>query len=457
MSSSKKSPENQRSTPSYHYHVEQPLPVGNRVEKFLTAFAAILRHSNYRFLLDLYAHASTECASCAVSCHVYQASGDLCDIPCYHTNLLLDVFRRYFTTSGWLRSKFLASAPLTEEKIDEMAELFYRCNVCQRCKLECPSGIDHGLITRLGRYILSEIGITPQGLAAPVREQLAGRTGNTLAVPWPTLLDNIESLEKELEDKKGVPVPFPVDQEEMEYIFFAPVSDYLMETATLMGNAAVLHAIGVNWTIGSGCIDGANYGLFYNDWVLEQLIKKMIAEAQRLKAKKILIGEYGHAVRAVKHFVPTFAQNESPPPVTSSLELTWQAIKKGEIELDPNAVTERVTYHDPCHVARPGWLVKQPRQILRSFVKDFVEMKPGGANNYCCGGGGGLVLLDETHDFRMQVGGKTKAEQIRATGAEIVVTSCANCKKQLWEIAGYYKLPVEIMGLHDLLLRAIKL
>jgi Fe-S oxidoreductase len=446
----------QRSTPAYHYHVEPKLPEGDRVENFLTAFAAILRHSNYRFLLDMYAHTSTKCARCAVTCQVYQASGEPRDVPCYRSNLLLDVYRRHFTTSGWLSSRLGGNGSLTDEKIDEMAELFYRCTACRRCKLECPLGIDHGLLARLGRYILSEIGIAPKGLVVSVREQLEGKTGNTSAIPLPALLDNLEFLEEELEDNKGVPVRFPVDQEGAEYIFFPAVSDYLMEADTLMGNAAVLQAAGISWTIGSGYFDGINYGLFYNDWVLQRILNKIIEEKKRLNAQKILIGECGHAARSAKQFIPTFFPDESLP-VYSILEITWQAIEDGKLTFDPTAVTERVTYHDPCNIARSGWLVKQPRQILRSFVKDFVEMHPGGVNNYCCGGGGGLVSLDETHDFRMQVVGKIKAEQIKATGADIVATPCANCKKQLREIVDYYKLPVEIVGVHDLVLRAIKM
>ena len=447
---------NERSAPSYHYHVEQKAAQGDRVENFLIAFAAILRHSNYRFLLDMYAHTSTKCARCAVTCQVYQASGEPRDVPCYRSNLLLDVYRRHFTPSGWLARPFLGNGALTGEKIDEMAELFYRCTACQRCKLECPLGIDHGLLARLGRYILSEIGIAPKGLVVSVREQLEGKTSNTSAIPLPALLDNLEFLEEELEDNKGVPVRFPVDQAGAEYIFFPAVSDYLMEADTLMGNAAVLQAAGISWTIGSGYFDGINYGLFYSDWVLERILHKLVDEKKRLNAQKILIGECGHASRTVKQFIPTFFPDESVP-VYSILEITWQAIKDGKIQLDPNVVTERVTYHDPCNIARSGWLVKQPRQILQSFVKDFVEMRPGGVNNYCCGGGGGLVSLDETHDFRMQVVGKTKAEQIKATGADIVATPCANCKKQLREIVDYYKLPVEIVGVHDLVLRAIKM
>jgi Fe-S oxidoreductase len=441
---------------AYHYHIEPPPAAVDRVERFLTALAAILRHSNYRFLLDIYANSSSKCGRCAVTCQVYQATDDPRDVPCYRTNLLLDVYRRYYTTSGWLRSRFGENGLLTEEKIDEMAELFYRCTACRRCKIECPMGIDHGLVAHLGRYVLSESGIAPKGLVVSVREQLEGKTGNTSAIPLPALLDNIEFLEEELEEMKGAAVSFPVDQEGAEYIFFPAVSDYLMEADTLMGNAAVLHAAGLSWTIGTRYFDGINYGLFYSDWILERIIKKLVAEARRLKARQILIGECGHAARSAKQFVPTYAQNGSLP-VVSFLELTQQLIKEDRLELDPNEITERVTYHDPCNITRSGWIVDQPRYILRSFVKDFVEMQPHGIQNYCCGGGGGLVSLDETHDFRMEIVGRTKAEQIRATGADIVATPCANCKKQLRELVSYYDLPVQVVGVHDLILRAIKL
>jgi [DsrC]-trisulfide reductase subunit K len=370
--------------------------------------------------------------------------------------LLLDVYKQYFSGNGHWFSRLAPENALSNEKIDEMAELFYRCTACRRCTLECPMGIDHGLIAHLGRYVLSEAGIAPKGLVVSVREQLEGSTGNTSAIPLPALLDNIEFLQEELQDMTGKSVEFPVDQEGSDYIFFPAVSDYLMEADTLMGNAAALQAAGISWTVGSHYFDGINYGLFYNDWVLERIIQKLVDEAHRLKAKKILVGECGHAARSARQFVPAFANGRSLP-VVSILELTWQAIQEGKLRLKKDVVTERVTYHDPCNIARSGWIVNQPRQLLRSFVGDFVEMQPQGRENYCCGGGGGLVSLDETHEFRMQVSGKLKAEQIAASGAQIVATPCANCKKQLRELVDYYKLPVQIVGVHDLVLRAIEL
>jgi len=231
-----------------------------------------------------------------------------------------------------------------------------------------------------------------------------------------------------------------------------------MEPDTLMGNAAVLYAAGDwdKWTIGLCNYDGINYGLFYSDWHLENIIKQLVSEVERLKGQNILIGECGHASRAAHDFIPTF-MGKNARPVYNFMEYTLDCLRRGKITLDPTIVTEKVTYHDPCNIARSGWIVDQPREILRSFVPNFVDMAPKGEDNYCCGGGGGLVSIDELHGYRMDIAGKVKAEQIERTGAELLIAPCANCKKQLKEIVDHYKLPCTVMGLHDLILRAIEI
>jgi Fe-S oxidoreductase len=437
------------------YHIEDP-PADNKAERFLRAFAAILHYTDYKALLDSYCHSSAKCGRCVVSCQIYQVSQDPRDIPCYRSNLLLDVYKRHFTVGGWLQAHLGGGASLTDEMVDEMADVFYRCTACRRCTLECPLGIDHGLITRLGRYILSMAGIASKALQVSVREQLEGETKNTSKLPSPALVDTLEFLAEEMADNLGVKLEFPLDQPDREYGFFCAVSDYLMEPDTLMGNAAVLYAAGDwdRWTIGTRNFDAINYGLFYSDWHLERIIKRLVAEAKRLRAKTLLIGECGHASRSACQFVPVFAGQDEMP-VKSFIEYTLECLQQGKIRLDPDVVTEKVTYHDPCNIARSGWIVEQPREILRSFVKDFVEMTPNRRANYCCGGGGGLVSMDETYEWRMKVAGKVKADQIRATGAEILVAPCANCKKQLKELVEFHQIPCQVMGLHDLVLRAI--
>ena len=438
----------------YSFFMEdKAFEVTDRPRKFLEAFAAVLEHSNYALALDAYTRMSAKCGRCGAACQLYQVTGDDRDLPCHRSELLLRVYRRYFTHSGLFKARLFGSFTLTEEYVDEMAEAFYRCTACRRCKSACPLGIDHGLITHLARWLLAEVGVIPKALVVSVRQQLEG-VGNTSGIPVPAVKDTCEFLEEEFEEEFGGHIKFPFDVEGAEYVFFPAVSDYLLEPDTLMGNAAVMQVTGASWTIGSKNFDGINYGLFYSDRMMEKIVKNVVEEVHRLKGQKILVGECGHATRSA-WFVPAFARSDAPP-VVNFLQFTHQALMAGKIPLKGKVIEERVTYHDPCNIARAGKITEEPREILKAICKNYVEMTPNRTENYCCGGGGGMVSIDEIREFRTKLMGRRKADQIRETGAEIVVAPCANCKKQLSEVIEDNGLEgVEVKGLHDLLLKAI--
>jgi len=437
------------------YYLE-PVDTGELPRRFLDAFAAILDHSNYAMVLDAACRVTSRCGRCTSTCPVYQASVESRDIPCHRSELLLRIYRRYFTPRGALAARLGKGFEITEEAINELAEDVYRCTACRRCKLECPMGIDHGLITHLARWVLAEVGITPKALVVATREQLEGKTRNTSAIPKAALVDTCEFLEEDCADEFGLKISFPLDVQGCEYVFFPAVSDYLLEPETLMGNAAVMSASGGSWTIGTRFYDGINYGLFYSDRMLDRIVSMEADEIQRLGASKILIGECGHASRSAKAFVRTFCGADDAPEVVNFMEYTLEAWKSGRLQLRADAIEQRTTYHDPCNIARSGWIIEQPREILRHICADFVDMTPNGRHNYCCGGGGGTVSIDEIRAFRTKVGGATKAEQIRRTGAELLVAPCANCKKQLAEVCEDHGLDhVKVVGLHDLVLRAL--
>ena len=437
------------------YYLE-PVDTDNLAKRFLEAFAAILGHSNYAMVLDAACRVSSRCGRCTSTCPVYQVSEEQRDIPCERSELLLKIYRRYFTPGGALGARFGFGFELDEAYINRLAEDVYRCTACRRCKLECPMGIDHGMITHLARWVLAEVGIVPKALVVATREQLEGDTRNTSAIPKAALIDTCEFLEEDCEDELGLKISFPIDKEKTEYVFFPAVSDYLLEPDTLMGNAAVMSASGGSWTIGTSNYDGINYGLFYSDRMLDRIVSAEAEEVRRLGAEKILIGECGHASRSAKAFVRTFCGADDAPEVVNFMEYTFDAWKSGKLQLRKGAIKERVTYHDPCNIARSGWIIEQPRELLRHICEDFVEMTPNGKYNYCCGGGGGTVSIDEIRQFRTKVGGATKAEQIRRTGAELLVAPCANCKKQLAEVCEDHGLDhVKVVGLHDLLLEAL--
>jgi [DsrC]-trisulfide reductase subunit K len=438
----------------YSYQVEpKALEVTDRPRKFLEAFAAVLKHGNYHLALDTYARLSAKCGRCVSSCQLYETTREPRDIPCLRSELLLRIYRRYFTAAGVMKARLFGGFTLTGEYLDEMAEAYYRCTACRRCKAACPLGIDHGLITHLARWLLAEIDVIPKALLVAVREQLEG-VGNTSAIPVPGLKDTCEFLEEELQEMFGVEIKFPFDVEGAEYVFFPAVSDYLLEADTLMGNALVMHVTGGSWTIGTGNYDGINYGLFYSDRMMERIVHKVVSEVRRLKAKKVLVGECGHATRAA-WYIPTFGGPDAPP-VVNCIQYAHRMLEAGKLRLKAQRIEGRVTYHDPCNIARNGRITEEPREILKAICRDFVEMTPNRTENLCCGGGGGTVSIDEIRAFRTGLLGKRKAEQIRATGAKYLVAPCANCKKQLRELCEDNGLDdVEVVGLHDLLLKVI--
>lgn len=101
----------------------------------------------------------------------------------------------------------------------------------------------------------------------------------------------------------------------------------------------------------------------------------------------------------------------------------------------------RVTYHDPCHLARYQSITEEPRKVLRQvFGNRFVEMD----NNGCCGFGGSFNLKD--YDLSRKIG-KEKIESIRRTGADVVITTCPGCMIQLVDGIERNRMPQRVIHL----------
>jgi Fe-S oxidoreductase len=140
--------------------------------------------------------------------------------------------------------------------------------------------------------------------------------------------------------------------------------------------------------------------------------------------------------------------------VRGFVEPMAEYICDGRIKLDPTRNHAPVTYHDPCNQGRNGGLLEEPRYILSKSVMDFREMTPNRENNYCCGGGGGMLSMTEFAARRMAAA-KVKADQIQATEAKIISTSCHNCLDQLAEVSRKYKLGAPVKNLCELVADAI--
>lgn len=82
----------------------------------------------------------------------------------------------------------------------------------------------------------------------------------------------------------------------------------------------------------------------------------------------------------------------------------------------------KVTYHDPCHLAKGQKVVAQPRNLLKSIPGvEFVEMT--GAID-CCGGGGSFQIDYPEISAKIT---KRKTDNIEATKAQFCATGCPGC------------------------------
>ncbi|GEM_PF-7022803 len=50
-------------------------------------------------------------------------------------------------------------------------------------------------------------------------------------------------------------------------------------------------------------------------------------------------------------------------------------------EISPSPIPKRVTYHDPCRIARNSGIIEESRYVLKRTVKDFVKMNPSKNRN----------------------------------------------------------------------------
>lgn len=395
------------------------------------------------------------CGLCAESCHYYVANPKPEFVPAYRAEQLRKIYRQLFDPMGKVAPGWVGAAELDQDMVEKlMMAAFGSCTMCGRCVINCPMGVDTRQIIRTARAMLTAMDMTPEGLKATVDVHL--EQGNNMGVSEEDYVETVQWMEEELQaelDDPGVKIPFNKKGARLVYTFnpreikYFP---YLIQAAAKIFNAA-----GEDWTLSTESWDATNYGLFSgDDAAARQIAANLEGAVNHLGAETLVMAECGHGYRSQRWEGENWAGHRYPFRVMSFVELQALYIKEKRFKLDPSVNSLRVTYHDPCNQARSGGIIDEPRYVLRHVCTDFVEMTPHGAENFCCGGGGGMLSMSEFAKERIAAG-KTKADQITATGAKIVVTSCHNCLDQLDEIRRHYKLPVKIQNLSELTAAAI--
>lgn len=171
----------------------------------------------------------------------------------------------------------------------------------------------------------------------------------------------------------------------------------------------------------------------------EKLAKENVKKFESLGIKRIVTACPGCYVTLKK----SIEMNGSKIEVAHISQEAARLVREGKLKLKKSS--EKMTYHDPCHLGRLGGIFDEPREVVKA-VADLVEMPNSRFESRCCGAGAGLQSAFPK--LSRDLAAKRVAEA-KGTGATALVTSCPFCETQLKTIPG-----IKVYDLMELLLDA---
>jgi heterodisulfide reductase subunit D len=378
--------------------------------------------------------ACTHCRLCA----------DVCPAACAAMNGELSAvyrmkgLKRHLKAKMSFFSRFLGPRPPSDEELKRYADTVFRCTLCSNCEEVCPLRI------RLKDLWLSLREELVREKAHPskidmIRTNLA-RSRNVFGE------DNSERGEW-VEDMRTPPVDRYIrSRAEVVYITGCVSAYFPLAQKIPIALAEIMDASGVDFTL-----------LGAEEWccgfpLLGAGLMEMFAD---FKAQNLAAVE-GTGAKTVVFACPSCYQMwrehyHTDLELLSAPELLLRLVREGKAPLTQHPLT--VTYHDPCDLGRGARVFEEPREVIRSIpgVK-LVELPRNRENCICCGGGGNLEMVDP--DLAAKIG-KDKIEEVLATGAQAVVTSCQQCVRTMTSYVKRNKIRLEVLDLVQLVRRAL--
>ena len=435
----------------------QPAAVdpGKRSEKVESILKLLPAKLNRQIVGSLVA--CVHCGMCHDACHYTKAFPDDPKMtPSFKADQLRKIFKARHDWTGRVLPKWVgAKVPITDEDLEVLKDIaFGTCTNCRRCTFNCPMGVDTMAINGIMRSLLTAVGVVPEGVRVVSKDQW--EIGNQMGVLKEDYIDTIEWMSEELVDEvEDDSAEIQIDKPNCDVMYTINPREVKYDPRTIAAAAKIFWAAGESYTMPSEGWDQTNFGLFSGDAKLGgAAAKRVYDKVVELDCKKIVISECGHGFRSTRCEGPNWAGVDVPVPMESSVFTMLDYIKSGKIVVDKSKNKGRYTYHDSCNLARSCGITEEPRELLNIAVGDFREMTPNRQENFCCTGGGGAMSMSEYASRRLK-SAKVKAEQIKATGANVVVTSCHNCVDGLADLIKHYKLGCEVVQLVDLVAEAL--
>lgn len=412
-----------------------------KVERVLSKFIANEIGARVKTYVDTCVH----CGLCSDACHFSLS---------HHGDPSWTPVGKVKQTMWEILKKKGRVSPAFMKRASEIAST--ECNVCRRCSMYCPFGVDIAFIIANVRRMCHLLGVTPQYIQDTAHSHSA--TMNQMWVKEDEWCDTLQWQEGEAQaELPSLRIPLDKEGSEVMYSVIAPEPKF---RAQLIYQAAVLLTVaGVDYTMpASTGWDNSDMAMFTGDLeIMGRLKRNHYEAASRLKVKKVVMGECGHAFRSVWDMGNRWCGWKSRPiPIVHATEYYHELLEKGKIKI-VRKIKEPVTLHDPCNIVRGHGVHEKMRELVRATCEEFVEMYPNREHNHCCAAGGGVINCGPPWKTKRVVANAVKAGQLAATGVHLCIAPCHNCHGGLDDIIGHYKLNMHTLFFIDVLMKTMEI
>ena len=169
--------------------------------------------------------------------------------------------------------------------------VFTECNICHRCSLYCPFGLDITFIIGLVRRFCVLLGVVPQRMFEMNQAFMA-----TLNQVWMSQSDYIDTLfwreEEGMYELKNLRIP--MDVEGVEVIWYPLAAEPKAGVYHIDRIAKIFQVAGVNWTMLTinDSWDSSNMPMFIRDFfTMQRIVRGLYDNAARLRVKRMVLTE----------------------------------------------------------------------------------------------------------------------------------------------------------------------
>lgn len=360
------------------------------------------------------------CGICADACHFYIATEDPQYTPIWKVEPFKQAYKREASAFAPLFKLFGLKRKVTADELEHWQHLLFdSCNMCGRCSLICPMGIDVATLIEQARHAMFEAGLAPKELYEKAAHQQQTGQPEVSSEPY---------REQLLAIGRQHGVEIPLDKATADVMLTVPRTDIEHYPDAVAALARVMRHLNVACTFRSDGLVAENYGYYAGGKQWQRRISlRLIEQAIACKAKVLIVPECGHAYSALRWEAADLYGKPLPFQVRHVTEYLAEALDEGRLKLR-KAGTGATAFHDPCQLVRKGGVTDAPRKLMRAMGVDLHEMKNHGGFSFCCGGGGGVLDIQRAAPLRYRTM-ETKLREIDDTQAKTFLTTCSDCRR----------------------------